>query len=466
MSIAVDQPFPQVTEMCNLFDMVDALEGGTYAMRSKGRIYLPQFPMENDENYNYRLDTSVLLPVYSETVKNLVGKIFARPMTLKENAESSKSAISEQITEILASVDSEDRSFNALAMEATKMAVHYGISYLLVDALPAAGETQAESKTRPYITLINPRNVLGWKCNEAGDLTQVRIRSWTTEDDGDYGVKQVEVITVWGVDGWEKYEKTKDATTENGKTSDAQFSVIDSGTNPLGKIPLIAIYGKRTGFMTAEPPLLELAHLNIKHWQEWSDQSNILHVAKVPLLVCTGLDAEAAKEISVKTLTNLPVGSDMKYVEHSGKAIESGQKSLDDLVNLMRISGARMTEVKNGAAKTATQAREESSDNKSQLAVIAENVRDAFNIALSLLANWLGDKSGNGGEVDMNTDIDNDNMPIESLTILDKMVANGSLSRQTLFSEAKRRGLIDESLTWEDEQARISGDNQSLENGY
>jgi len=35
--------------------------------------------------------------------------------------------------------------------------------------------------------------------------------------------------------------------------------------------------------MQAKPPLLDLAWLNVEHWQSASDQSNILHVARVPI---------------------------------------------------------------------------------------------------------------------------------------------------------------------------------------
>ena len=38
------------------------------------------------------------------------------------------------------------------------------------------------------------------------------------------------------------------------------------------------------GFMTAHPPLMDLAWLNLAHWQSASDQRHILHVARVPIL--------------------------------------------------------------------------------------------------------------------------------------------------------------------------------------
>jgi hypothetical protein len=51
----------------------------------------------------------------------------------------------------------------------------------------------------------------------------------------------------------------------------------------MGNIPqditLVTLYTKRTGFMCGSPPLLNMALLNIKHWQSQSEQDNILHVA-------------------------------------------------------------------------------------------------------------------------------------------------------------------------------------------
>ena len=41
--------------------------------------------------------------------------------------------------------------------------------------------------------------------------------------------------------------------------------------------------------MRGSPPLLNLALLNIKHWQSQSEQDNILHVARVPILSVYGL---------------------------------------------------------------------------------------------------------------------------------------------------------------------------------
>ena len=49
--------------------MIDALLGGTEAMRAAGKAYLPQWPQEEDDGYQARLGTSTLLPVLSHRLR-------------------------------------------------------------------------------------------------------------------------------------------------------------------------------------------------------------------------------------------------------------------------------------------------------------------------------------------------------------------------------------------------------------
>src|SRR3546814_11327266 len=56
------------------------------------------------------------------------------------------------------------------------------------------------------------------------------------------------------------------------------------GPPGFGTLPLVTVYAERTGYLTARPPLLDLAWLNLAHWQSSSDQRHILHVARVPIL--------------------------------------------------------------------------------------------------------------------------------------------------------------------------------------
>ncbi|MCV5359812.1 DUF4055 domain-containing protein, partial [Escherichia coli] len=84
--------------------------------------------------------------------------------------------------------------------------------------------------------------------------------------------------------------------------------------------------------------------LNIKHWQSQSEQDNILHVARVPLLVAYGLDRNEELTVGASTATIFEdrTKNGLEYVEHSGAAIESGETSLEKLENQMRHAGAKL----------------------------------------------------------------------------------------------------------------------------
>lgn len=82
--------------------------------------------------------------------------------------------------------------------------------------------------------------------------------------------------------------------------------------------------------MRGSPPLLNLALLNIKHWQSQSEQDNILHVARVPLLVAYGLADGETLTIGSSSATRFDdrQRQGLEYVEHTGAAIEAGKISL------------------------------------------------------------------------------------------------------------------------------------------
>src|SRR5690606_8734809 len=127
---------------------------------------------------------------------------------------------------------------------------------------------------RPYAVLIKPEQVLGWR-NEGGILAQFRYMEAVEETDGEFGVNTVQQVRVLEPGSWREYRADKNGT----------WSLHDEGTTSLSRIPLVTFYTGRTGFMTAWPPLIELAYLNVKHWQSQSDQDNILHTIRVPILV-------------------------------------------------------------------------------------------------------------------------------------------------------------------------------------
>lgn len=446
---------PAIEHMRKDWKIVDALMGGTKAMRAAGRTFLPQWPKEDPTAYNDRLQLSTLLPAYSETVKNMTGRVFAEPIVVGDDVPT-------EIAGYLENVDNQGNNLQVWAQSLFGKGLSHGLSFVLVDYPQTENlQTRADeiaAGARPYAVIIKPEQVLGWKyetVNGKPVLTQFRYVESVEEEDPDdeFANICVEQVRVLEPGYWRTYRQT-------GK--DNGWELHEEGFTTLDYVPIAVFYTNRTGFMTAVPPLLELAHLNIKHWQSQSDQDNILHVARVPILAIIGADqmsdpnAPAAETtVGSNMALYLPSGSDAKYVEHSGQAISTGKESLDALVEEMRMAGAKLLQKEKQATKTATQAREENAQETSALETMAGQLEDALDMVLQMFADWLGLPEGGHVEVRGNFDVDYDQSV--SLPVLLNMATQGRLSDETLFNEYKRRGIFAPELTWEDERLRIEG---------
>jgi hypothetical protein len=69
---------------------------------------------------------------------------------------------------------------------------------------------------------------------------------------------------------------------------------------------------------------------------------------------------------------------------------------------------------------------------------------------------------GDGGTVEMRGNFDVDYMPEVSLPTLVAMANAGMLSKETLFAEMQRRGVISDEYEWTKELAKIEGQGPAL----
>lgn len=446
-------------EMTNLHlktRIIDDLLGGTLSMRAAGQKYLFKMPLENKDAYENRLNRSTLYPALSETLAQMCGRVFYSPINV--------SNVDKKIVEdILPDVDTEGNALDVFASQWFYAALAYGVSFVLVDYTKTGdAKTKAEEKAigaRPYLVHIKPQNVLGIKYDRINGnkvMTQFRYKEFVTEEDGEFATKVVEQINVYEIGRVRKYKPQSDG---NGKSSFIEIENIEVKANgaPLTFIPIVPFITKKTGhFALGEPPLMELANLNIKHWQSQSDQDNLLNTARVPLLVRIGVTDDSTVKIG-NSIVDLPAGADLRYVEHTGSAIAAGQKSLNELETQMRVAGAKLLE-KADMAMTESQARDEQNKEISALRLYANRFEDALDLVLKYVGVWLGIESKEVGNVEISGNIDGNLDPNASMDSVIKLQSAGIISKQTTFEEAKRRGLISDNVNWEDEQARTDGE--------
>jgi hypothetical protein len=439
-----------VKEMAEHWPLIAALLGGTSAMRKacvqNGEL-LPQWPGEDVDAYNARLKVATLFPAYQRTVEVLTGKPFSKALTIGDDVPARIKAWTENI-------DLQGRNLHVFAAGLCEEAVGPGFGGILVDFPRAEGlrtaAEEAAAGVRPYFVHVHPQNILGWRSrrvNGAEVLTQLRIKEVVTEEDGEFGEVPVEQVRILYPGRWEIRRKVK--------SGGRQKEVIhDQGVTTLNKIPFVPFYGKRIDFMRGQPPLLELAYMNVEHWQNKSDQQTILHVARVPILAVIGVDDDKFElTVGASTAIKLPLNGDLKFVEHSGAAIDAGRMSLLDLEDRMRQAGAELLVIKPGNT-TEVQTLADNEQGMCALQRIVQNLEDAIDAALQLAAEWIGEKQG--GHVTIYKDFGAATLAEASAELLLKTKVAGELSGETLFAEYQRRGILSPDLKYEDEAARIA----------
>ena len=434
--------------------ITEPLMGGTLAMRKSGKALLPKHPAEEEEAYSERLRVATLFPAYSETVGSMTDRVFAEPVQLGDD-------VPPELQAFASNIDRQGNDLNAWAVNWFRAGLSFGLCHALVEYPKAEGiRTKAEEDAaglRPYVVMIHPMQILGWR-DDGANLTQVRYIEFVTEPDGDFGSITVEQVRVLEPGVWKTYRRSQDGTV-----------IHDQGVTSLSVIPLVTFYSKRMGLMQGKPLLMELAHLNIKHWQGQSDQDNILHVARVPMLAVIGPTQNHDQNgnmlpfklvVGSGAATVLPANSDMKFVEHSGKAIDAGRQSLQDLIDEMRMAGAKLLRKDQSGTKTATQAQEDASQETSPLMRLAGHFSDCIAQMLQFMADYRG--LPEGGHVEIKGNFDIDYAPETSIPSLVTMTNTGLLSNETLFSEMQRRGVISDELDWSEELGRIEAQGPKL----
>ena len=193
--------------------------------------------------------------------------------------------------------------------------------------------------------------------------------------------------------------------------------------------------------MRGAPPLEDLADLNVAHWQSQSDQRNILHVARVPILFGAGFEATAKIVVGAGTMArSTDPAATLSYVEHSGAAIGAGRDDLKDLETQMQVMGLQL--LLPSPNKTATGEIRDDVKENSQLAMMAKALEDALEGALGFMAAFEGGGEDAGGSVTVNTDFGVASRDAADLRALTEAARDGHITAATLVRELKRRGVL------------------------
>lgn len=437
--------------MSHEWPIVAALLGGTSAMRAAGTAFLPKWPNEEQASYDTRVGTATLFPALGRTISVMAGKPFSKQLTLQEDVPTN-------IQGWCQDADQQGNSLHSFSADVMAECLAFGICGVLVD-YPQVGpevrtlQDERQLGARPYLVFIRHDQLLGWKTQRVRGvtkLTQLRIAEATEVEDGPFGTKMVKRVRVLEPGRFEVWQQTEKD----------EYTSVESGTTTLSEIPFVPFYGKKKGFMCGASPLLDLAYLNVKHWQSQSDQDTILHVARVPILAMIGADDDSTLTVGASTAVRLPMNADMKFVEHTGAAIDAGAKSLEALEGQMITTGAELLVVKPGEQKSATQSNNEAEANKSDLQRITETFEDSLDQVLQLMAKWTN--QAEGGHISLFKDFGAATLTDASAQLILSMQQAGLITKPTAIREQQRRGMLAADIDPDEELALVAEEGPPL----
>lgn len=441
-------PSSSYMRMASKWALIDALKGGTDAMRAAGQRYLPKEPKEEIAQYNVRIARSFLYGAFSATADTLSSKPFSKPVTLTD-----EDSLPEQLQEISKDVNRTGQDLHSFAEEFLDSAISNGVSHALVDYPTISRDANLQQErdlgARPLFIHIPATSMLGWRYRTdstgARVLTSIRFIEHRLEEVGKFGEKEVAYIRVYTETDWSTYRKDKDSK---------KWVLYEKGTHTFGRVPLVTFYTERTGFMTADPPLSDLAELNLQHWQNQSDYHNALRFASIGILVAAGFtDEEIGNGIVVAP--NVIVSSEnkdanLKYTEQKGIAIGAARTNLQDIEAKMEVLGhAPLIERTQKSTAQAKASNDDRSHSNIQSWIRLEE--SALHHCYALAAEWVNGEISDDFSIAIYSDFGVKLRNKDDTKTLQTARAARDITQKTLLIEFQRRGILREGLDVEAE---------------
>jgi Domain of unknown function (DUF4055) len=473
-------------EMAEHWELLDDLLGGTLRMRERGERWLPREEAEEQKVWDRRRRRSVLYGALKRSIRRLVEKPFSRKIQVSykaaaasNGAGASGSGVPPWLSDLQKKADPSGRSLTQVVRAFFEDAVAHGLSHILVDAKQVPPKADGTPYTiddvqsqalYPRLLHIPAGSLFAWNHDEAGNLIEIRWYEERVVREGQW--KEVRVPTIWVLRPgyWERWKIVKPA----GNASAGKMDLVPDGSGPSlfkDRIPLVTLYTAWKAPMCAEPPLEDLAWLNLAHWQSSSDQRSILHFARVPILFWSGrTDAEVTEpkpgeQMALGAGAQFSDGNEhakLQFVEHTGQAIGAGRRDLLDLKEEMEQLGMAPLLTKMGFV-TATAKIIDEGDNESQAQTWIQGAEAAVLEAIELVA--IARKQPikvESLQVDIFSDFGLAASRQTDAQVLLESAKMYLVPRAETLSELKRRGFYSETLDVE-MACRVAAEEQKAE---
>ena len=418
-AIVSESPFVRSLEVIGMmpdWKVMAAVTNGTNYIRDLADLYLPQEPREDNDAWQARIDRSVLSPYTSRLIETAAGAVLRKPIHIEGDPYWS---------EVAEDIDGIGSSINEYARRALDLA-----------------EERAMGR-RPYFVHVDAPQIWGWRKDDTNRLTQIRIHDYEYRPLNDFGEEQVEVMRVIYPGRYDLYTLGHETVTFE-----------ESNGFSLDTIPVVPIYSNRRGVLISQPGLLDIANLNITHYQRQSDLIHALHIAAMPTLVLEGYSQDSSEAtIGVNYALGMEPGHKAYYVQSDATSFEAQMAELQSLEAQMSTLGITKLFGQKFVAESAEAKRIDQAQSNSVLAIISQELESSLNQAFKLAAQYVGMEPP---VITIDRDFDYYRLIGQDVAVLAQLNESGKISDETLLKILQHGEILPEDVKIADELERIA----------
>lgn len=450
---------------------------GQDAIHAAATIYLPKLREQTTEDYAAYLMRAGFYNATARTIAGLLGMLFRKDPQV---------TASDAMNVMFEDVSLKNIPLAAFAYDVCSEVMETGRAGILVDFPEKRNDIVTASDAdkanmRPTLQCYCAEAIINWREETINNKTALTLVVLTEQAllkiDPDTGKPFVDPVTGQPDEFISKYEtryRVLDIDLNFGNVYRVRVFRINKKTGfdellsqiyPTnnGKlftfIPFYIVGVEGTKAEVEEPPMLDLADLNLSHYRTNADYEHGCHLTGLPMPYGTGIPETIDPVTGVARSAAFYLGSEKAFVtsakdaklgfmEFTGQGLGALKENLDRKEQQMSILGARMIAEEKKQAETATTTAIHRTGENSVLSSIAIAVSKAIEDALKVFAEWANDT----GDIEFKINREFSPVTIDAPTLVALVGAwqAGAMPLETILDLLQRADMEDAQTTLAD----------------
>jgi hypothetical protein len=435
--------------------------GGRDAVIERGSKYVPDLPGgDADMNSSYRARGN-FFNATKRTVQGMVGGIFQEAPQVEEFPKAFESYLKDLT---LSNVSFE--SFTQEAGAELMLVARYGV---LVD-MPEQYNGLTNAAARPYCIGYRSEDIINWRVERrAGDevLTMVVLHEIVEVPNAkdefvNDCVEQYRVLeikeNVCLVQLWRESTERSKGFVEFGSPV-----ILTRRGIALDFIPFVFLGAMHCTPEIEQPPLIDLADVNLAHFRNSVDHEWGLHLVALPTPWVAGVrgNSTGAMKIGPSVVWELEAQGQAGMLEFSGSGLASLVTAMDKKEKQMAVLGGRLLEDQAVVQETASAVKMRHSDEHATLRTVAQALEQGFSLVLQMVSWWAGVEmilTDAKGKVELNKEYLNVKASAQEIQVALTALQAGEISFETWWNLITTGGWGREGIDAAAERAAIIKD--------